>query len=111
MKGLAGRNTNVKYESPSTYQSKVMSKVRVLEKVKDQRVNVMVSNERSFQKEYTCEIYESPSTYQCKVLTKVNSSKKGQTPRSKIRGSRSWYQMKGLARRNTHVNYESPSTY
>jgi hypothetical protein len=30
--------------------------------------------------------------------------------RSKI-GSRSWYQMKGLARRNTHVKHESPSTY
>jgi hypothetical protein len=28
---------------------------------------------------------------------------------SKIRGSRSWYQMKGLAKRNTHVKYESPS--
>ena len=27
----------------------------------------------------------------------------------KISGS--WYPMKGLARRNTHVKYESPSTY
>jgi hypothetical protein len=26
-------------------------------------------------------------------------------------GSRSWHQMKGLARRNTHVKYESPTTY
>jgi hypothetical protein len=34
-----------------------MTKVKVLEKkVKDQRVKVMVSNERSYQKEYTCEI-------------------------------------------------------
>jgi hypothetical protein len=37
-----------------------MTKVKVLEKnsnskVKDQRVKVMVSNERSYQKEYTCE--------------------------------------------------------
>ena len=30
MKGLAKRNTHVKYESPSTYQSKVMTKVKVL---------------------------------------------------------------------------------
>jgi hypothetical protein len=30
---------------------------------------------------------------------------------SKIRGSRSGYQMKGLARRNTHMKYESPTTY
>jgi hypothetical protein len=28
-----------------------------------------------------------------------------------ISGSRAWYQMKGLARRNTHVKYESPTTY
>jgi hypothetical protein len=32
MKGLARRNMHVKYESPSTYQSKVMTKVKVLEK-------------------------------------------------------------------------------
>jgi hypothetical protein len=47
----------VKYESLSTYQSKVMSKVKDLEKkVKDQRVKVIISNERSCKKEYTCEI-------------------------------------------------------
>jgi hypothetical protein len=58
MKGLARRNTNVKYKSPTTYQSKGMIKVKVLEraKLKGQRVKVMVSNERSWQKEYTCEI-------------------------------------------------------
>jgi hypothetical protein len=52
MKSLATRITHVKYESPTTYQSKVMIKVKVLEwksnsKVKGQRVKVMVSNERS----------------------------------------------------------------
>jgi hypothetical protein len=31
MKGLARRNTRVKYESPTTYQSKVMTKVKVFE--------------------------------------------------------------------------------
>ena len=30
MKGLTIRNTHVKYESPSTYQSKVMTEVKVL---------------------------------------------------------------------------------
>ena len=30
---------------------------------------------------------------------------------SKVKGSRSWYQMKGLTIRNTHVKYEIPSTY
>jgi hypothetical protein len=32
MKGLARRNTHVKYEIPTTYQSKVMTKVKVFEK-------------------------------------------------------------------------------
>jgi hypothetical protein len=31
MKSLARKNINVKYESPDTYQSKVMTKVKVLE--------------------------------------------------------------------------------
>jgi hypothetical protein len=55
MKGHARRNTYLKYESPSTYQSKVMTKVKVLEKkvkLQGQRVKVMVSNERSYQKGY-----------------------------------------------------------
>jgi hypothetical protein len=51
MKGLALRNTHVKYERP---------KFELLErsnsKVKDQIVKVMISKERSCQKEYTCEI-------------------------------------------------------
>jgi hypothetical protein len=51
MKGLARRNTHVKYESLTTYQSQVINKVKVFERVK-----AMVSNERSCQKEYTCEI-------------------------------------------------------
>jgi acyl-CoA thioesterase FadM len=59
MKGLPRRNTHVKYERPTAYQSKVMTKVKVLEKkakLQGQKVKVMVSNERSWQKEYTCEI-------------------------------------------------------
>jgi hypothetical protein len=32
MRCLARRNTHVKYKSPTTYQSKVMTKVKVLEK-------------------------------------------------------------------------------
>jgi hypothetical protein len=43
-------------------------------------------------------------------LAKSERAQRFQTLRSKIRGSRSWYQIKGLARRNTHVKYESPST-
>jgi hypothetical protein len=45
-------------------------------------------------------------------MTKVKVFEKvAQTPRSKVRGSWSWYQIKYLARRNTHVKYESPRTY
>jgi hypothetical protein len=54
MKGLARRNTRVKYERPTTYQSKVITKVKVFvsnSKVKGQKV--MVSNKRSCHKEYT----------------------------------------------------------
>jgi hypothetical protein len=59
IKGLARSNIHVKYESPTTYQSKAVTKVKVLEKkakLKGQRVKVMVSKERYYHKEYTCEI-------------------------------------------------------
>jgi hypothetical protein len=59
MKGLAKRNTHVKYESPSNYQSNIMTKVIVFEKqvkFKGQRVKIMVSNEIYYHKEYICEI-------------------------------------------------------
>jgi hypothetical protein len=45
----------------------------------------MVSNERSYQKEYTCEKYESPSTNQSKVITKVNVLADRQTDRQSDR--------------------------
>jgi hypothetical protein len=49
--------------------------------------------------------YESPTTYQSNVMTtEVKGFEKSRTPRSK-------YQMKGLARRNKHVKYESSRTY
>jgi hypothetical protein len=71
MKDLVGRNTHVKYESPSTYQSKVMTKVKVLEKkVKGQRVKVIVSMKGLAQRN-THVKYESPTTYQSNVMTKV----------------------------------------
>jgi hypothetical protein len=58
-KGCVRRNTHVKYESPTTYQTNVMTKVKVFEKkvkLQGQRVKVKVSNERSWQKEYTYQI-------------------------------------------------------
>ena len=59
MKGPATGNTLVKYESPGTYQSEVMAKVKVFKlkvKLKGQRVKVMVPNERPCHNEPTCEI-------------------------------------------------------
>jgi hypothetical protein len=45
-------------------------------------------------------------------MTKVKYfEKKVKLPRLEVRGSKSWYQMKGLVRRNTHVQYESLRTY
>ena len=59
MKGPATMNPHVKYESPDTYQSEVMINVKVFKlkvKLKGQRVEVMVPNERSCHKEPACEI-------------------------------------------------------
>jgi hypothetical protein len=44
MKGLVRRNTHVKYESPTTYQSKVMTKVKGFGKGQSQGHGI---NERS----------------------------------------------------------------
>jgi hypothetical protein len=43
-----------------------------------------------------------------KSLTRLKFSS---SSNSKVKGSKSWYQMKGLTIRNTHVKYESPTTY
>jgi hypothetical protein len=57
MKDLARGNTHVKYESPTTYKSKVMTKVKSFGKEgQTQRSGGHGTNERSCQKEYTCEI-------------------------------------------------------
>jgi hypothetical protein len=48
-----------------------MTKVKVFKKVKDQRVKVMISNEKSCQKEYVCEIWKPASTNQSNVVTKI----------------------------------------
>jgi hypothetical protein len=57
-------------------------------KAKGQQVKVMVSNDRSCQKEYTCKIWKP-------YRLPIKRFGKGHTPRSKVIGSRSWYQMKG----------------
>ena len=52
---------------------------------------------------------ESSITSDKKVMAKLKFfSKVGQTSRSRSRGQKLWYQVKGLVTRNTHVQYESP---
>jgi hypothetical protein len=77
-------------------------------KLKGKRVKVMVSNESSCQKEYTWNIKALPYTNQ-KVWPRLKILKKKSN--SMVRGSRSCYQIKGHVIRNSHVKYESPSTY
>jgi DNA-binding transcriptional regulator of glucitol operon len=80
MKGLARRNTYVKYESSTTNQLKDMTKVKVFEK------KVKFQGQKSGQKSWyqikglarrnTNVQYESLTTNQSNVMTKVNVFKK-----------------------------------
>ena len=51
--------------------------------------------------------YESPMSPGKKVMAKVKVLV-GQTSRSRSRGQKLWYYVKGLVTRNTTVQYESP---
>ena len=60
-KGLATRNTHVKYESPIYFGSKVIAKVifflsKAKVKVRVTKSKIIASTERSCYKKYTCEI-------------------------------------------------------
>ena len=55
---------------------------------------------------------KAPITFSKKVMAKVKVfSKVGQTSRSRSRGQKCWYHVKGLVTRNTTVQYESPITF
>ena len=43
-----------------------------------------------------------------KLWPRLSFFKIGQTSRSRSRGQKLWYHVKGLVTRNTHVQYESP---
>jgi hypothetical protein len=74
-KGLAKRNTHVKYESHSTYQSKVMTMLKVFKKVKLPRSNFRGSRSwhqmKGLAKRNTHVKYEHSTTYQSNVMTNV----------------------------------------
>jgi hypothetical protein len=88
MKDLARGNTHVIYESPITYQSKLMTKVKDLEKV---RVSRSWYQMKGLTRRNTQMKYESPSTYESKVMTKVKVLKK-----VKLQGQKSECQGHGI---------------
>jgi hypothetical protein len=65
MKVLARRNTHVKYENPTTYQSKVITKVKVLEK------KIKLQGQRS---------QDQGPWYQMKGLARRNTRVKYESP-------------------------------
>jgi hypothetical protein len=80
-------------------------KSRSYSKVKGQKIKVL--SKRSCQKGYTCEIWK-PYHLPVKIYDQSYSFwKVDQTPRSNVRGSRSWYQMKGLTIRKNVLNMEA----
>jgi hypothetical protein len=98
MKGLAWRGTHVKYESPTTYQSKVMTKDKVLKKVKSQGQRLEGQGYGIKWKVLPEEIYMwnmkawpslSKVMTMIKVLEKVNFKVKDQMVKVKISNERS----------------------
>ena len=55
--------------------------------------------------------YESLSLLIRKLWPRLNFSKVGLTSRSRSRGKKLWYHVKGLVTRNTHLQYESSITF
>jgi hypothetical protein len=106
MKGLIIRNTHVKSLPPTNQKLRPM--IKFLKSRSNSKVKVMVSNERSHRKKYTCNMKALPPTNQ-RLQPRLKFLKSRSN--SKVRGPRSWYQMKGLTIGSTRVKYESPSTY
>ena len=51
---------------------------------------------------------EAQSLLVRKLWPRLKFFKVGQTSRSRLRGKKLWYHLKGLVTRKTHVQYESP---
>ena len=58
-------------------------------------------------KQYTCAIWKLNHFWQESYDQGYSSAKVGQTSRSRSRGQKLWYHVKGLVISNTHVQYES----
>ena len=71
---------------------------------------ITVPSERSCYKEYICAIWKPPPLLVWKIWPRLIFSKVGQTSRSRSQGQKLWYHVKGLVTRNTHVQYESPTS-
>ena len=79
--------------------------------VKVMKSKILVPKERSFHKEYTCEIWK-PYLLVKKLWPRLSFfSKVGQNSRSRSQSQKFWCWQKGLVTRNTHVKFESPIPY
>ena len=112
--GFITRNTHVKYQSSSIHCSKVISKVKVFKNGSNSKANVTgsiirVTTERSFHKEYSCQISKLQRSlfknYQQGSSFLKMGQLQGQGHRGKNNGT------PGFITRNTHVKYQSSSTH
>ena len=71
----------------------------------------MVPRERSCHKQYTCAIRKLYLSGKESYGQGLSFSKVGQTSRSRSRGQKLRYHVKGLVTSNTHVQYESSISY
>ena len=76
-------------------------------KVKVTRSNFMVPCERSCHKEYTCAIWKPYHFWFESYGQGWSFLKVGQTSRSRSRGQKLWYRVKGLVTGNKHMKYDS----
>ena len=67
----------------------------------------MVPRERSYHKEYSCEIYQSSSTHYSKVFSKVKVFKEW----VKLLGQGHMVKNNGINTRNIHLKYQSSRTH
>ena len=111
MERFVTRNTHVKYQSPSTYYTKVVAKVKGFSKkveYQDQDHNVRCFGR--FHREHSCKMSKPQSIPFKRSGQGSNVQLVGQTPRSRSQGQICWYPWKGLITRNTHVKYQHHSS-
>ena len=116
-KGLATGNTHVKYQSSSTYCSKVISNVNKFFKkqVKLQGQGhsgkIKVPTQRSYHKEYSCEISKLQHSLFKSYQQGLSFQKSRSNSKVKVTVAKIRYPRKGLIIRNTLVSMEMNNIY